>query len=177
MNFFKDTMSYKFVTLLEKMEIEHKYLNFIVYLFKLFKFNYIEQIKIKRKTSIQDKLDYMVELFKDRYYLEQLKGQYDIKKTSAMNNNIINNIILSEIAYDTIKIYIEYGLVNGDYSIFILRNSDNKGINLTKNDLNNELNYSIFIKALDILHYEIMLILGDLLLDTVDRMRRVRKNV
>ena len=177
MEFFKETKSYQFVTLLEKLEVEHKYINIIIYLFKLFKFNYTEQRKIKKKGNIEDKIQYTLNLFKERYYLEQLKDKYDIKKTSAMNNNIINNIIVSEISYDTIKIYVEYGLMDNKYSIFLLRQSDNKGVNLTKNDLNNETNYIIFVNVLDILHYEVSLILGDLLLDTVDRMRRVRKNV
>lgn len=177
MNFFKDTKSFKFVTLLEELEIEHKYLNIFKYFIKFIKFNKIEKIKVKKSTSIQDKLDYIADLFKERYYLEQLKGQYDIKKTSGMNNNTINNIIVSEISYDTIRIYVEYGLMDDKYSIFVLRLSDNKGVNLTKNDLNNELNYSICINTINILHYEIRLMLGDILLDTVDRMRRVRKNV
>lgn len=177
MNFFKDTKAYKFVTLVEQLEIEHRYLNIIKYLFKLFRFNYEEQLKTKKKVSIEDKIKYMTELFKERYYLEGLKGQYDIKKTSAMDNNIINNIIISELVFDTIKIYVEYGLMDNRSSIYVVRNMDNKGINLTKADLNNEINYDMCINAIDILHYEIMLILGDILLDTIDRMRRVRKNV
>ena len=177
MEFFKETKSYQFVTLLEKLEVEHKYLNIFIYLVKLFKFNYIGQRKIKKRDNIEDKIKYVLDLFKERYYLEQLKGKYNIKKTSGMNNNVINNIIVSEISYDKINMYVEYGLMDQRYSIFLLRQSDNKGINLTKDDLSNEVNYDIFINLLEILHYEVSLILGDLLLDTVDRMRRVRKNV
>ena len=176
MRFFKETKSYQFVTLLEKLEIERKYINILIYYFKLLKLDYSFKRIIKKDENIDNRLELVISLFKERYYLEQLKNVYNIKKTSMVNSNVINNILVSEIVYDKIKIYIEYGLMDKRYSISVLR-EDNKGINLTKNDLQNEENYSICTLVLNILSYEVCLILGDLLLDVVDKLRRVRKNV
>lgn len=176
MEFFKETKSYEFVTLLEKLEIERKYINIFIYYFKLLKLDYSFKRIIKKDENIDDRLKLVISLFKERYYLEQLKNVYNIKKTSMINSNVINNILVSEIVYDKIKIYMEYGLMDKKYSIYVLR-EDNKGINLTKNDLQNEENYSICTLVLNILSYEVCLILGDLLLDVVDKLRRVRKNV
>ena len=62
----------------------------------------------------------IIELFKERYYLEQLKEHYNIKYASDINSRIINNILISEIIYNGIlKIYIEYGLVDEKYSIYV----------------------------------------------------------
>ena len=178
MKFFKETKSYTLITLLEKLEIEHKYLNIFRYLIKLKKFENCGYNKINKKSNVNDKIEFIIELFKERYYLEQLKEHYNIKYASDINSRIINNILISEIIYNGIlKIYIEYGLVDEKYSIYVLDIINNKEINITNNDLNNIDNYNICINVLNMLYYEILLILNDLLVDIINRMRRVRENV
>lgn len=173
MEFLKETKSYQFVTLLEKLEIEHKYVNIVIYLIKLIKFNWINNRIINRKGRVDEKIKMILYLFKERYYLDQIKNKYNMNEKSTMNNDIINNIIISEIAYNTIKIYIEYGLMDKKYSIHVINSTSNKSINITENDLNNKFNYNICIHVLNMLSYEVNLILKNILRDSIRRVKNV----
>lgn len=175
MLFFKETNSYQLVTLIEELEIKRKYMNIFKYLINFKKWKRLINKKIKRNNHLQEKIKLIIDLYKERFYLEQLKHSYNISYISTINYNIINNIIISEIIYDTVIIRIEYGITDEDYSIYIL-NKNNKGININEKSLNIKENYDICITALKVLNKEISIISLDLLIDSIRKTRRT-KNV
>lgn len=173
--FFKQTLSYKLVTLLEELEIKHKYINIFIYWIQLLKFDLSNKRKINKSDN---KIELLFTLFKERFYLEHLRDKYNIGSDSKLVYNIINNIIVCEISYGVnINIHIECGILDDEFSIYVLNQSDHKGVNLTKDNLKLEMYHGICINTLHMMHNETCLILGNLISDAIEKMRKVKKDV
>lgn len=176
MLFFKHTMSYQFVTLLEQLEIRHMYQNIIIYLIKLFKLDYTLKRKIK-KANNKEKIELFVDLFKDRFYLEHIKNVYNLGDVSRLSYEIINNNIICEIYYDEFHFLVECGIASNQFSIHIISRFPHKAINITEDSLKLESYCDLCMDALNLLYDEICIILYNIFNDTIKRMRKVRKNV
>lgn len=165
---FKERESFKLITLLEEFNIKRKYINIFKILIQFFTFNHSTKKKIKKDISNAEKLYLFIDLYKERFYLENvIVGNNETKFTdSKINYNIINNIIFSEILYDrTIRFYIEYTLGTNEYSIQIA--VGDKAFNVDEKKLNNEKIYDTFNSALYLLCEDIKLILSRLIYNSL----------
>lgn len=173
MKFFKDTMAYKFVCLLERLQVEHKYLNIFKYILKLIKMNKQIKKKIDKKGHIDEKIELLYDLFKERLYLETIRDAYEFTGDSEVKYNTINNIIISEIIYTNFKLYIEYTIISNDCNIYVLDNRTNRGLNMSPERLATKENYDVCITILHLLQSEINVILTDILLGVMKRMKEI----
>lgn len=154
MKFYKETTSYKLVTYLEQFKIRYRYFSIVLYMFYFIVFYITIKIKIKRKSSGKDKLNLFINIFKERFYLEQLKDSYELYNYnySTLKYNIINNNIICNIYYDIVDFYIEYGLSNNTYCIFI--STMGKNFNMTERQLANKNLYEMCNEAIKLISNE-----------------------
>lgn len=154
MIFLKDTMSYKLISLLDEMKIKEKYMNILLFIISFLKFKISKKILLKRKISNNDKIKLFIELFKERFYLEQLIKNTDIKTNSNIQYELNNNILLVEVDYYTnkIRINIEYTISQNKYCIFIY--TINKNFNINENNLNIKSILEVFETIINILFDE-----------------------
>lgn len=154
MIFLKDTVSYKLISLLDEMKIKEKYMNILLFIINFLKFKISKKILLKRKISNNDKIELFIELFKERFYLDQLIKDTDIKTNSNIQYELNNNILLVEVDYYTnkIRINIEYTISQNKYCIFIY--TINKNFNINENNLNIKSILEVFETIINILFDE-----------------------
>lgn len=122
MLFFKETLSYKLVSLLDEAKIKRKYINILLFIINFYKFKISKKSLIKHNLSYNEKIELFIELFKERFYLEQLVRTNFIQAKSKVQYTLNNNILLSEISYDKIRFNIEYTISQDKYCIYITAN-------------------------------------------------------
>lgn len=161
MQIFKNTISYKMISLLDEFKVERKYINAIIFSFYLFKFITLTKINIKRKLSPSKKIDLFFKLIKERIYLQNIVQAYNIDGCGKIGYTIINNILLAEISYGRVRFNIEYGMSDDRYTIYIT--VIDKCFNANEENLKVESIYDTFNTVLDLLLTDIILIFTKLL--------------
>lgn len=161
MQIFKNTLSYKLISLLDEFKVKRKYRNMIILSFYLFRFMILTKIKINRKLSPNKKIDLFFKLVKERIYLENMVQDYKIDGSSKIGYTIIKNILLAEISYGRVRFNIEYGITDDKYTIYIT--VLNKCFNANEENLKIKSIYDSFDKALELLLSDIGLIFSELL--------------
>lgn len=159
MNFYKETKSFELVTLLEKailMNILNRLKNFILFIIKFEYYQIKMKTKINKSTNVQ-KINLLIELFKEYFYLHQLVKAYDLSTIGDFSYILINDIIICDIKYDDIKINIEFNIKNQENCMFLT--NKNNGFNISEKNIEIfKLEYEIY-KLINILFSDIKQIL------------------
>ena len=165
---FKDTTSFKLVSLIDKIKIQRKYGSIFLYLLYFIKFALSINLNIYRTNSNRKKIKLFLNLFKERFYLENIIKSYNMNRYSNLNYTMVNDILVTDITYikSTIQFHIEYNIIDEDCSIFVITDT-RKGINITEDNLSFKLYYDIFISALKMISEEVQLILNVLIYTTI----------
>lgn len=165
---FKDTTSFKLVSLIDKIKIQRKYGSIFLYLLYFIKFTLSINLNIYRTSSNNKKIKLFLNLFKERFYLENIIKSYNMNRYSNLNYTMVNDILVADITYikSTIQFHIEYNIIDEDCSIFVITDT-RKGINITEDNLSFKLYYDIFISALKLISEEVQLILNVLIYTTI----------
>lgn len=172
MLFYKDTTSYKLVTLLEKFRIENKKFNVIKYLFDLYKFKFIINRKFKKSISHRERLDIFIKLYKDRIFLQQFVDADYIEDDSLnLSYSIIDNNLLSEISFNNIIIKVDF---NTDWQYSIHVSSENGSFNLDINTLKINTFNDIFKDIFYILAYDVYILLLKIFEESIRRELKAR---
>lgn len=135
MNFYKDTKSFELVTILEKanlMNFFNRLKNFILFIFKFETYRFKMKTKINKSSNIQ-KIDLVIELFKEYFYLQQLINAYNLSIKGEFSYILINDIIICDIKYEDIKFNIEFNISNEANCIFLI--DKDRGYNLTEKNI------------------------------------------
>ena len=159
MNFYKETKSFELVTLLEKailMNILNRLKNFILFIIKFEYYQIKMKTKINKSTNVQ-KINLLIELFKEYFYLHQLVKAYDLSTIGDFSYILINDIIICDIKYDDIKINIEFNIKNQENCMFLT--NKNNGFNISEKNIEIfKLEYDLY-KLINILFSDIKQIL------------------
>ena len=130
MKFYQTTKSFELVSLLDKIKINNRLKNSVLFIAKFEKFRFSMNKKIKLSS---DKIDLLLELFKEYFYLDQIVSEYKLTRNSHFNYTIFNHNIIAHISYKDIKVSIEYNMKDNNSCIFL---SDKyKGYNLTSKNI------------------------------------------
>lgn len=168
MPFFKKTKSYLIISLLDKIKIKKDYTKIFSLIIEYNKFMLNNKIQIKYKLSSDKKIKLFIKLFEERFYLEQIVRDKNIKSNSCINYTINNNIIYANIIYTSkIQIDVEYTLNSQDYSIYITINE--KSFNVIEKNLKNINLYNYFNIILNFLYDDITIILTNIFTDYLKR--------
>jgi hypothetical protein len=160
MKVFKETTSYKLISLLDEFKYKKKYINILLITIILYKFQISRFILTKRRVSNNKKIELFFELVKERLYLEKLVETHGIDTTSRIGYSIIKNILLAEINYNSIRFNIEYTISDNEYTIYITVNG--RCFNATDENLNIEPIYKTFNDVLYLLFMDIIYILNEI---------------
>lgn len=136
---FKNTTSYKIVTILEKMNITNSKLRKLIYLIQsMLKYNIYALSTDMTLKSTNKPIEFFKELFKEYFYIYKIIKDHNIESYSNFIYHMVNNNIIGEIHYDNIGIFIDFNIITDDICIYIdtskLRKGT-KGFNLTEKNL------------------------------------------
>lgn len=138
---FKNTKAFELITILEKMLINNRFWNSLLFIIKYEAYNFItKKFIIKKNMSPEKTMELFKEFFKEFFDVyNKLKTDNTDIRTSKMTYNISNNkidCIISYLSYN-LSYYITYDLSNDYFTLFIKTN--NKGFNIDERNL--QINY------------------------------------
>ena len=148
MNFYKDTKSYEFISIIEKIPFctpFQRLKNSVKYMIKYEIYEFLIKRKIhKKRISNEQIVNLYINLFKEYFYLQEMINKTNIKSNSRFTYTMIDNSIIdSSIVYNIhdgeyIIIEIQYDIITENYNIYINTshaNIDTLGFNVTEKNL------------------------------------------
>lgn len=175
---FKDTTSFKLISLLEEMYIKNTILNKFKFIYKLTVYEFKQQVRLKiLKPNL---IDLLKEYFKEYFYLNNIiksKNLNTLLKNQTMYTNIIGSnydviitFISSEIRY---SLYISYDSESDIFKCYI--DSNNKNFNITEKNIQSKDIKNIVYEVLNIFNDNISNILTELYHYTIKNLKNIYK--
>lgn len=175
---FKDTTSFKLISLLEEMSIKNTILNRFKFIYKLMIYKFKQQIRLKiLKPNL---IDLLKEYFKEYFYLNNIIKSKNLN-TSLKNQNMYTNIIGSN--YDVIitfissdirySLYISYDSKSDIFKCYI--DSTNKNFNITEKNIQSKDIKNIVCEILNIFNDNISSILTELYHYNIENLKNIYK--